>query len=279
MIARGTATKQKGFCVFLKTSSNKGFTLIELLVVIAIIALLMGVLLPSLNHAKQQARTVYCLNNLKQITLAAHTYTFSNNDYYPVAYYTEKVGYIRYYYSWDFTTYNDWSTNPPTKVVKPGYLWQGQANTKVQQCPSYKGGHNWLADPSTGYNYNTSYLGSSQTGDFVGSARITDVKISGSTVIFGDGQYSGGANKFMRSPQQSFYESQIGFKSSYAGTQGYRHLGRTNVAFCDGHASTWKERYTDTYNGQEELENHNADRDNEVKIGFLSPDNSLYDLE
>ena len=60
---------------------SRGFTLIELLVVIAIIAILIALLLPAVQAAREAARRAQCLNNLKQMGLAAHNYISTHNVY------------------------------------------------------------------------------------------------------------------------------------------------------------------------------------------------------
>ncbi len=59
---------------------KKGFTLVELLVVIAIIALLMAVLLPALNKAREMGKRIVCMNNIRQLTVAWNMYADQNND-------------------------------------------------------------------------------------------------------------------------------------------------------------------------------------------------------
>ena len=67
----------------LASSRTKAFTLVELLVVIGIIALLISILLPSLNKARESARRVKCLSNMRQIVLAMNMFAQDNKGMMP----------------------------------------------------------------------------------------------------------------------------------------------------------------------------------------------------
>src|SRR6478735_7685930 len=62
---------------------TSGFTLVELLVVIGIIALLISILLPALNRARESARRIACGSNLRQVAMAFFMYTGENGGWFP----------------------------------------------------------------------------------------------------------------------------------------------------------------------------------------------------
>lgn len=241
----------------------RGFTLIELLVVISIIAMLIGILLPALAQAREVSKKTICLSSERQMGIAAAAYIIDNRGYYPIAQYM--AGGV--WYSWDMYQLSD------GRMV-PGLLWSSQGNLKVQQCVSFDGQSNSSGDPYTGYNYNTSYIGhgmGERTSDSIEPpAKSARIKKPTQTVVFGDGQYDAGANKYMRAPWPNPAEAALDATLRTAGTQGYRHTDMTNVNFADGHGQSMKERYIDNQGGGNRVA---------AGTGFLSSDNSLYDLE
>jgi len=72
--------------------AGRGFTLVELLVVIAIIALLLGILLPSLNQAREMARLASCMSNVRQMALATTMYISENRGRTPAAHFNNASG-------------------------------------------------------------------------------------------------------------------------------------------------------------------------------------------
>lgn len=227
----------------LTKGARRGVTLPEVLVAAGVVVALVGVSIPAVGRVRGEARSTECLSHLRQLSVAARTYAEIYRERLPpaVVYLARPGGVVTH--CWDFR-------HRPGGVVEPGAL-RGLTDRPelVQQCPCCEVSSTFGNDPATGYNYNTSFLGTegrmpivAPDGTILDGWRNARLGIPPArhrhperAALLGDGGWRSGANKFMRAPSNSI-ENDWGMV--YAGGQAFRHDGRTNVAWLDGHCSS-----------------------------------------
>lgn len=128
---------------------QRAFTLVELLVVIGIIALLISILLPALNKARESAARVSCLSNMRQCYMELRLYANAHGDQVPIGYSWNQRN--RSNVTWDPVGGSNYS-QPQGWFIQMGYLhYAGQMRSPlIWFCPSQR------TDTTSSYNYRTS---------------------------------------------------------------------------------------------------------------------------
>ena len=198
---------------------KKLFTLIELLVVIAIIAILAAMLLPALSKAREKARTISCVSNMKQLGLANQMYGNDNDDM-PVPYNWGGGA------TWTYTLPN--GSSHSNYILWHTLIYPYVGDYKTYNCPSWSSGFG--GEPYVGQYTGNSHYG--RNSNFA-NVKFANFKYLSDCCFFGDVGYG-----------ESAEVDGDGWKNIYAFyarnqlVLHKRHNTQPTIGYADGHAAS-----------------------------------------
>ncbi len=205
-----------------EASTRRGFTLVELLIVIAIITVLIGILLPAVQKARDSAARTECANNLRQLGAASMNEALDYGKI-PQAQIVDPLGNTRLWYG----------TVTPAGVVDPstGFLPKYfESNVKVLECPSLSTGDSFYVHRnSSGTPFHVNY----GWNPYLAERWLSNFQTS-QTYLFSDSAQLDAADNlteadFLSLPSAASVQSSLSH---------FRHTHLANVAFLDGHVES-----------------------------------------
>jgi prepilin-type N-terminal cleavage/methylation domain-containing protein/prepilin-type processing-associated H-X9-DG protein len=218
---------------------RKAFTLVELLVVVGIIALLVSMLLPALNRARETAVEAQCLNNLRQLVNANMMYATENKGWHVPLYeltgpprWPENPGFCRYLnIRVDQATVPNWTPYWPKNILCPRSPKAQQEMGVIGVSAAAARTYGW---PYFSYGYN--YTGKKYVD--APKYRAGEIRNPSNKIWFADS-----LKLDMHYLNSSDYVNETGIPMS--AQIAYRHRGGVNVVFADGHGSYMPRRKVD----------------------------------
>ena len=213
-----------------KRLSTRGFTMIELLVVIAIVALLIGILLPALGHARASGRAVVCASNQRQLVTAFTLYTDDHRGF--AMPHLRTSGINRTYWYGQENIANQ--TLDHTRGTLTPYLSAAPGDRSVFECPEQPEG-SYTTQGSTQsftstYGYNAYGLAPNTSGYFElynqRTLKLAQIERPSSQLVFADTMivlFSGQpSNSALLDPPELFSPSS-GWRENFSPTTAFRH--------------------------------------------------------
>ncbi len=233
---------------------EKRFTLVELLVVIGVIGVLAGLLMPVLSHARAEAASSSCRNNIRQVATMHLLYAeISRGVLCPAV---DGKG-----DQWDSS-----ADHKDSGILSRALPGAGAAESKVFSCPDADSSGLYFRSAYTakfagyGYNFLLSYANVNRRtpADFR-KLKIFSIHRPSACVLLADAAYFSGANRI--SPTAFLYPP----SSGSGGYADFRHLQSANAAYADGHVAKETEFFP-AVSGEYRQ-----------RLGYLSKDDGKYD--
>ncbi|MEM1012936.1 MAG: prepilin-type N-terminal cleavage/methylation domain-containing protein [Planctomycetota bacterium] len=256
---------------------RKAFTLVELLVVIGIIALLLGILLPTLGSARRSGELAVCGSNLRQLHAAVVLYANDHAGRAPpgaaLFFDASRVAESNLR-RWHGERDDDDDAFNATR----GPIWEYLETDEIKRCPSLRddelrsniGQAAAFEASAGGYGYNSRYVGLERNGDTRSElgARLVEFRDSARTVLFTDAA--------LLRPQLIEYSFAEPPASGLDPSIHFRHGDRkANVMWLDGHVSQEVFAFTSS-----NIYGATVDDHQEAGIGWFLPDSvELFDRE